>query len=363
VLLHIDAGLEGHRVRCPRCQTVFRAEAQTDTEDHRRAAAAARARLDAVCRFDGNWSDPPPDDAPPFRPLSARRAPVIAVANLKGGVGKTTIAANLGAILWSSEPSRRVLVVDLDYQANLTLGCLDRKTIARLRKQGRLVESLFSEEEPDPDALIRAIEPVLDERRQGPQGFIVGCDERLGVCETQAMHRWLANPEAGDVRFRLRRLMQAELVQSEFDYIVLDCPPRLTTACVNALAAADCILIPVLLDERSTEGAPRLLRWLRERRASLFPGLTAIGVLANKTRGTTRESLVHRENDVWSELVPACRDAWPDRLHPFETVVPFFTEPAMARRFPACYREVGLTFTAVAEELRAQLGVDAGVPQ
>jgi hypothetical protein len=179
----------------------------------------------------------------------------------------------------------------------------------------------------------------------------------------QAMQRWLAAPEDGDIRFRLRSLLQNDLVQREFDYIVLDCPPRLTTACVNALTAADYILIPVLLDERSTEGAPRLLRWLRERRESLFPGLTAVGVLANKARGTTRDSLVNRENDVWGDLMLACRDAWPDRLCPFETVVPFFTEAAMARRFPACYREVGPTFAAVADELRSHLAVDAGVPQ
>ncbi len=157
------------------------------------------------------------------------------------------------------------------------------------------------------------------------------------------------------MRFRLRSVLHADEVQCEYDFVLLDCPPRLTTTCINALTAADYVLIPVVLDERSTEGAPRLLRWLRERRATLFPGLAGAGVVANKTRGTSRARLINRERDVWDELIAACRDAWPNDVHGFDTVVSFFTEPAMARRFPACYGEVGPTFAALTEELRTQV--------
>ena len=145
-------------------------------------------------------------------------------------------------------------------------------------------------------------------------------------------------------------------LQRDYDCILLDCPPRLTTTCINALVAADYVLIPVVLDEKSTEGAPRLLRWLRERRETLFAGLGGIGVVANKTRG------VNRERDRWGDLVTECREAWPGGacgfdVLAFDTAVPFFTEAAMARKFPACYREVGGAFAALADELQQELGV------
>jgi chromosome partitioning protein len=327
-----------------------------------RRHAAMQAQIDAVLAFDGNWTHTPPRDAPAFRPLADRRARVIATVNLKGGVGKTTLTANLAASLWSRDQKRRVLLLDLDYQANLTQCCLDRKTIARLRQQERLVQALFGDGPPDPRTVLRCAEPVLDDRQRGTEGCIIASDELLGVQEARALARWLLSPAEGDVRFRLRSLLHADEVQRDYDYILLDCPPRLTTTCINALVAADYILIPVVLDEKSTEGAPRLLRWLRERRDTLFVGLSGVGVVANKTRGATRAALVNREQDEWDDLVTDCRDAWPGdgggfEVFAFDTVVPFFTETAMARKFPACYRELGGTFANLVAELPLPLGV------
>ncbi len=373
VRLRVTDELVGRTVRCSRCDQVFRAEPAPGLDELERLAGvqkelrreneALHGQIDAVLAFDGNWSNPPPSDAPPPRPLSERRAPVVAVANLKGGVGKTTLTANLGAILWGGEPKRRVLLLDLDYQANLTQVCLDRKTISRLRHQDWMVHGLFGPGPPDPRAVLRAAEPVLDDRGRPTEGAILAADEKLGVVEAHALSRWLIRPDEGDVRFRLRSMLQAELVQRDYQFILLDCPPRLTTTCINALAAADFVLLPVVLDEKSTESAPRLLRWLRERRDVLFPGLGGAGVVANKSRGATRAKLVLRERDAWEELMRDCRDAWGGEVHGFDTVVPFFTEKAMARRFPASYREQGPTFSALAGELRAQLSPPAEVPR
>lgn len=374
--LRIADALIGRRVRCPRCRTEFFGESESSSEtvailnrlerrlkaqnaDLQRREQQIRGRLDAVLAFDGNWSSPLPDDVPPFRPLAERQAPIIAIANLKGGVGKTTLTANLGATLWSDDAKRRVLLVDLDYQANLTMTCLDRKTIARLRQQERLVETLFAEGPPDPRTVTRCAEPIFDDRGHATEGSILAADERLGIAESHALNRWLIRPELGDVRFRLRSLLHAEAVQREYHSILLDCPPRLTTTCINALTAADFVLIPVVLDEKSTESAPRLLRWLRARRETLFAGIGGVGVVANKTRGLTRDRLVNRERDEWDSLAIACRDAWHGEMAGFDTVVPFFTETAMARKFPACHRELGPTFVALADELRAH--VNAGV--
>ena len=370
--LRIADALIGRHVRCPLCRTAFFGEGESLTEtqailerlerrlkmenaDLQRREQQVRGRLDAVLAFDGNWSSPLPDDLPRFRPRNERQAPIIAIANLKGGVGKTTLTANLGATLWSDEAKRRVLLLDLDYQANLTMACLDRKTIARLRHQERLVETLFAEGPPDPRSVTRCAEPICDDKGLATEGAVLAADERLGSAETHALNRWLIEPQRGDVRFRLRSLLHAEAVQRAYHYILLDCPPRLTTTCINALTAADFVLIPVVLDEKSTESAPRLLRWLRARRDTLFAGIGGVGVVANKTRGLTRDRLVNRERDEWDTLAIACRDAWHGELAGFDTVVPFFTEAAMARKFPACHRELGPTFTALADELRAHV--------
>src|SRR5947209_16960069 len=128
--LRIADPLIGRHVRCPRCRSTFFGAGESATEtlaildrlerrlktenaDLQRREQETRGRLDAVLAFDGNWSSPLPDDTPAFRPRAERQAPIIAIANLKGGVGKTTLTANLGATLWSDEAQRRVLLVDL----------------------------------------------------------------------------------------------------------------------------------------------------------------------------------------------------------------------------------------------------------
>jgi cellulose biosynthesis protein BcsQ len=313
-----------------------------------------QTQLDNVLAFDGNWTHLPPRDVPPFRPLAARRAPIVAVANLKGGVGKTTLTANVGATLWGRELKRRVLLIDLDYQANLTQCCLDRKTINRLRQQDRLVQTLFADSPPDPKSVTRCVEPILDDRQRGTDGAIVASDELLTVQEARALTRWLVGQGAGDVRFRLRSLLHSDEVQRDYQFILLDCPPRLTTTCINALTAADYVLVPVLLDEKSTEGAPRLLRWLQARRGSLFPNLVGVGVVANNTRD------VNREQEEWDDLMTDCRDAWQGEVCGFDTGVPAFTETAMGRKFPASYKELGGTFSQLVHQLLGQLsGVKA----
>src|SRR5437762_2849238 len=112
VLLRIANDLAGRTVRCPRCNGTFRAERESeaglpeverlaraehrlksDNADLQRREQDAQGRLGAVCAFDGNWTNPLPNGVAPFRPLSERRAPIVAIANLKGGVGKTTLSA------------------------------------------------------------------------------------------------------------------------------------------------------------------------------------------------------------------------------------------------------------------------------
>src|SRR5262249_55971927 len=89
-------------------------------------------------------------------------------------------------------------------------------------------------------------------------------------------------PETVDVRFLMRRALQSDLVQGALDYVFLDCPPRLTTACINALTASDFVLIPVQVEAVSVRSVQHLLLRLRElREAKVVPNLEVLGLLAN----------------------------------------------------------------------------------
>jgi cellulose biosynthesis protein BcsQ len=331
-----------------------RQKLKSQVTDLRLEQAKVRAQIANMLAFDGTWTQPIPPDVAPFKPLVERKARIIAVTNLKGGVGKTTLTANIGAALWSGGSARRVLVIDLDYQANLTQCCLDKKTIQLLRTQNRLAHTLFGDGPPTADDLTHCLEPILDDRQRGTKGFIVPSDDDLAVSENRAVMRWLAGQGAGDVRFRLRSMLHDDKVQWDYDVILLDCPPRLTTACINALSAADFVLVPVLLDERSTEGAPRLLRWLQARRETLFHGLRGVGVVANKVKG------VAREEEVWEDLVTDCGHAWQGDICWLPQRIPLFTEPGMAKRFPASYKGWRETFTDLANQMISQIDGTAG---
>jgi hypothetical protein len=104
----------------------------------------ANAQLHSLATFDGKvWERPAALPFPTFRPRTDRKCRVIAVTNLKGGVGKTTLTANLGAPLWTT--GKQVLLIDLDYQGTLTAICLQAKEVGDVSRQGHLIKLINSE--------------------------------------------------------------------------------------------------------------------------------------------------------------------------------------------------------------------------
>ena len=85
---------------------------------------------------------------------------------------------------------------------------------------------------------------------------LVAADEELGDVEMATSHRWQAKITDDDVRYRLRAILHSAEIAERFDFILLDCPPRLTTACINALAASDYAMIPVLPNATLDRGGP-----------------------------------------------------------------------------------------------------------
>lgn len=213
---------------------------------------------------------------------------VIAVSNQKGGVGKTTTAINLGASLALAD--RRVLAVDVDPQANLTSG-LGLRDSARDRT---VYESLTA---PDPE---EAPLPILETAVAGLS--LVPASRSLTGAELELVA--LPGRES-----RLRRLLAP--VRGRYDYVLIDTPPSLGLLTLNALVAADAVLIPLHAEYFALEGLADLVSTLRRVRDTFNPDLDIAGVLL--TMHDERTNLAHAvARDV--------REHFGDRV--FTTVIP-----------------------------------------
>src|SRR5262249_43976466 len=153
--------------------------------------------------------------------------------------------------------------------------------------------------------------------------------------ETAEMVRWLQEPTGGDVRVRLRRALHASTVYEQFHSVLIDCPPRLTTTCITALAARDYVQIPLLRDRTSTEHVPILLKWLSQLHSrGVCEHLKAVAVLANRTYEN------EDERQAWKELPEFCNAELPFRLEFLKTEIShnrYYTQAARGR-YPAVLR-------------------------
>jgi chromosome partitioning protein len=210
----------------------------------------------------------------------------IACANQKGGVGKTTTVVNLGSYL--ALTGERVLIVDLDPQGNATSGLgLDRNSIER---------SVY-------DAVIDGAH-LRDLTARGP---VPGLDVVPSAIALAGAEVELA-PVEGRER-RLARLLSE--VVADYDYVLVDCPPSLGLLTVNALTAADSVLIPLQCEYYALEGLTQLLATLDLVRDNLNPNLAVKGVVLTMFDGRTKLSA-----DVAAEV----RRHLGDRV--FDTVIP-----------------------------------------
>ncbi len=243
-------------------------------------------RFAAAAKFDGRlWLREPVGPVPPFRPRTERDSVIISVLNLKGGVGKTTIAANLAATL--ARPDGKTLLVDLDYQRSLSMLLVADKDRGLLHRGGSSVQHfLAADAHPLADLTRRTVQldpdvancSLLANSDSGDEDRADGLEET----ETRLMAEWLFDPTRPDPRFFLRDALHSK--ENPYRYVLLDCPPRLTTACVAALAASDFVLIPIVPDALSTRAVENLLRTLKRFRENLLPELFILGIVPNMVR-------------------------------------------------------------------------------
>lgn len=212
---------------------------------------------------------------------------VIAIANQKGGVGKTTTAINLGASLAVAE--RKTLVIDMDPQGNATSGLgIDRASI-----ENSMYDVLVDRTELN-EAIIPHIHfPFLD---------LAPSDQDLVGAEVQLVQQ--------KERDKLLR-RSLENVREHYDYILVDCPPSLGLLTLNTLAAADSVLIPIQCEFYALQGLTQLLNTVTLVQQNLNPRLQIEGVLLtmydqrlNLSRQVAEEAKEYFGNRVYSVTIP-----------------------------------------------------------
>ena len=211
---------------------------------------------------------------------------LLAVVNQKGGVGKTTTSVNLAAAL--AQAGRRVLLVDLDPQGNATMGSgVDKRTLARTVYHVLLGLGEIS------GVRVRAERGGYD---------LVPANRELAGAEVELVQ--LAGRES-----RLKAALES--VVDDYDFILIDCPPSLSLLTVNALTAAQRVLIPMQCEYYALEGLSDLVGTIKRVRANLNPRIEIAGLLRTMydprntlSQQVSRELEEHFGDKVYRTLVP-----------------------------------------------------------
>ncbi len=196
---------------------------------------------------------------------------IIAIANQKGGVGKTTTAINLSACL--AEKNQKVLVIDIDPQGNTTSGFgVDKEEL-----ENTIYELILGEAELD-DCLIKNVIDNLDilpanVNLAGAEIDLIGVDDREYILKNKI----------------------APIVNN-YDYVIIDCPPSLTMLTVNAMTTANTVLVPIQCEYYALEGLSQLLHTINLVQSRLNPDLEMEGVVFTMFNSRTNLSLQVVEN-------------------------------------------------------------------
>lgn len=191
---------------------------------------------------------------------------VIALANQKGGVGKTTTAVNLSAAL--AEKGKKILLIDSDAQGNATSGLG-----IKVEKGKKTLYNVITEEEPISSAIVKTAYDRL---------YVCPSDVELSGAEIELV-------DAPDRAHRLKKALSG--IKNDYDFVLIDCPPSLGLVTLNALAAADTVLVPIQCEFYALEGLALLTGTIKRVKKSINPDIEFEGILLTMFNGRANLSI------------------------------------------------------------------------
>lgn len=230
-------------------------------------------------------------------PLS-KSIPIISFLNMKGGVGKTTLAANIGAHL--TKKGARVLYIDFDYQGTLSL------MVASTANRDRLENNSYKLLQ---DTTYNEIKRSIHRFDDLPNVGLFAAHYVLFRDEMELFANWAANIGDYDIRFALKKILHTPDCASDWDAVIIDCGPRFTTSTINALCASTHIVIPAILDEPSAQAVGYLSKEFRDHKSELFPELQLLGVIPTLIAQDPAGRKSPKFNDLELEQLEAVEDA------------------------------------------------------
>jgi chromosome partitioning protein len=279
--------------------------------------------------------------------------PTIAIANQKGGVGKTTTAINLSAAL--GELGRRVLLVDIDPQANATLhvGLVPEQQERTIWTAMQMVAGPQDSGELQQQDLRQLLDSLWEERPFPKDGVPITKRPNGNPFDLLPSNLELSEADlalAAAVS-RERRLATVLSAITDYDYIIIDCPPHLGVLTLNALTAADAVILPLESAFFASKGMNQLFRTVLQVKQALNPKLSIMGILITRVDQRTTHS---------RQIATEARTALEKRVRVFETEIPVNVDLAdasaagmsvllysPASKGAACYRRLAREVEAV----------------